>query len=112
MRGRDNPFTGEECYAFRCGLLHEGKFAQSQKPRPTRIVFVEPGYSNYSIHYCEIHNDTFLIQIDRFVEEIMQGCELWLDTVQETETFKKNYENFARRHPNGLASVKGVPVVG
>jgi hypothetical protein len=59
-----------------------------------------------------IHNDTFLIQIDEFVEEILHGCELWLSAVEETEIFKRNYESFARRHPNGLASVKGVPVVG
>lgn len=111
-RNRDNPLTGEECWGFRCALLHQGKFKQSKNPKSRKIIFVEPGYPNYSIHYCEIHNNAFLIQIDQFVEEIMRGCELWLDAVRETETFKKNYENFARRHPNGLASVKGVPVVG
>ncbi len=82
------------------------------RSRGKRIVFIEPTHPNYSIHYCVVHDDSFLIQIDQFVEEILRGAELWLDAVQETETFKKNYENFARRHPNGLASVRGVPVVG
>jgi hypothetical protein len=111
-RDRDNPFSGEECWDFRCALLHQGKFKQTKKPIGRRIIFIEPGYPNYSIHYCAVHNDSFLIQIDQFVEEILRGCELWLDAIQETETFKKNYKNFARRHPNGLASVKRVPVVG
>lgn len=75
-------------------------------------MFIEPGYRNYSIHYCVINNDAFLIQIDQFVEEILHGCELWIDAVQETEIFRKNYKNFARRHQEGLASVLGVPVIG
>jgi hypothetical protein len=111
-RDRDNPFTGEECWDFRCATLHQGRFKKPKSLRRRRIVFIEPGHPNFSIHYCDVHTDTFLIQIDQFVEEILQGCELWLDEVQETEIFQKNYENFARCHPNGLASVRGIPVVG
>ena len=111
-RGRDNPFTGEECWEFRCTMLHQGRFKEPKNPKAKKIMFIEPGYRNYFIHYCMINNEAFLIQIDQFVEEILRGCELWFNPVQETESYRKNYESFARRHPEGFASVLGVPVVG
>ena len=35
-------FTGEDCYHFRCSLLHQGT-TQHPKGRYARVVFLEPG---------------------------------------------------------------------
>lgn len=109
-RNRDNPFTGEDCYDFRCAMLHQRKFTRKANGRKT--VFIEPGYQNYSMHYVDIGSDTFLIQIDQFVAEILRGCELWLADVQESDLFRNNYEQLARRHSDGFGSIRGIPVIG
>jgi hypothetical protein len=111
-RGRENPLSGEACYGFRCAMLHQGRSQRSSDPY-RHIMFVEPGHPNYSIHYCLIGGDALLIQLAEFVEEVLRGCELWLDRVQRTDPFEKNYAAFARHHPQGLAPyVHGGPVVG
>lgn len=111
-RGRENPFTGQACYWFRCSMLHQGS-SQDPKSRTNRVIFIEPGAPNYSIHYCLIGNEVLLIQLDAFIEEALSGCELWLSSEKNTERFKRNFARFAAHHSNGLAPyVIGVPVVG
>jgi hypothetical protein len=111
-RDRDNPFSGEACYSFRCSMLHQGR-SQRQSDAYTKIIFIEPGYPNCQMHYVQIGGAALLIQVDEFIDEIVIGCELWLASVLGTDLFEKNYANFARRHPAGLAPyVNGVPVIG
>lgn len=111
-RGRENPFTGQACYWFRCSLLHQGS-SQDQQSRSHRIIFIEPGAPNYSIHYCLIGKEALLIQLDAFIDEVLMGCEIWLVSERRTDQFKKNFDRFAAHHPNGLAPyVVGTPVVG
>ena len=113
-RGRDNPFSGEVCYIFRCSMVHQGASHRPDSPY-RKIIFIEPGHPNYSIHYCLVGGpgEALLIQVDQFVEEVLHGCELWLEEVKNTEPFETNYAHFATRHPQGMAPyVTGVPVVG
>jgi hypothetical protein len=111
-RNRENPFSGEVCYIFRCSMVHQGASHRSDSPY-RKIIFIEPGHPNYSIHYCLVGGDALLIQIDQFIEEVLRGCELWLEAVKDTEPFVTNYGHFAKRHPQGVAPyVIGVPVVG
>ena len=111
-RGRENPLSGQSCYGFRCALLHQGR-SQRQNDPYSNIMFIEPGHPNYSIHYCLIGDNALLIQLDEFVEEVLQGCELWLASVEGTDPFENNYSLFARRRPQGLTPyVVGVPVIG
>jgi hypothetical protein len=111
-RGRENPLTGEQCYGFRCAMLHQGR-SQRVGDQYSHIMFVEPGHPNYRVHYCVIGGKALLIQLDEFVSEVLRGCELWLEHVQSTEPFETNYAAFARLHPRGLSPyVVGVPVVG
>lgn len=111
-RDRENPFSGQECYYFRCSMLHQGSSQHSKSPY-TRIIFIEPGAKNYGLHYCLIREEALLIQLDAFVEEVLKGCELWLGSVKGTEQYEKNFIRFATRHSNGLAPyVLGTPVVG
>lgn len=110
-RDRENPFTGDACYRFRCSLLHQGSSIHPLSPY-RRVIFIEPGAPNYNIHYCLIGNGALLIQIDEFVQEMLTGCEKWLQSVKGTQPFETNFGLFATRHANGLAPyVHGPPVV-
>jgi hypothetical protein len=111
-RGRENPLSGSACYGFRCAMLHQGR-SQRNNDQYRHIMFVEPGHPNYGIHYCLMGGNALLIQLDEFVQEVLRGCELWLENVEGSEPFESNYAGFARHHPHGLAPyVVGVPVVG
>ena len=111
-RQRKNPFTGEDCYRFRCSMLHQGSSIHPKSPY-ARVIFIEPGAPNYSIHYCVIRQEALVIQLDAFIEEMLSGCEKWLASAKGTNPFEKNYGRFATRHPSGLRPyVLGVPVVG
>jgi hypothetical protein len=107
----ENPLTGDVCYRFRCSLLHQGS-SQHSKSLFSRIVFIEPGATTNVIHYGQI-NDALCIDLNLFCREVIAGARVWLQAVEATEQYVKNYERFARRHPDGLPPyIAGVPVVG
>lgn len=111
-RGRENPFSGWQCYGFRCAMLHQAR-SQRDSDAYSNIMFIEPGHPHYGLHYCLAANTVLLIQLDEFVGEVLLGCELWLAAIQGTDPFEKNYRHFARRHPDGLAPyIVGGPVIG
>tara|TARA_B110000967_G_C18632141_1_gene434181 strand:- start:145 stop:699 length:555 start_codon:yes stop_codon:yes gene_type:complete len=107
----ENPLDGESCYLFRCSLLHQGRTVHP-KNQYSRIIFIEPGSTTSVIHYG-IMNDALCIDLESFCKEMIMGVKKWLDNVEDTELFKKNYENFVKRHPTGLSPfISGVPVIG
>jgi hypothetical protein len=109
----ENPLTGEACYRFRCSLLHQG----SARPHPRRspykrLIFIEPGAADHVVMHCNI-NDALMIDVRTFCREMIAGTKEWLEAVEHTEKYAKNYELFAKRHPQGLSPyVGGVAVVG
>ena len=107
----ENPLDGEACYLFRCSLLHQGRTVHP-KNKYSRIIFVEPGTTSNTFHY-NITNDALNIDLSNFCKEMILGVRMWLNSVEGTELYKKNYENFVKRHDNGLSPyIFGVPVVG
>lgn len=103
--------TGEDCYRFRCSLLHQGS---SQHPKGTysRVLFVEPTATAMVCHN-NVMNDALNIDIRIFCNDMIEGARRWLQKVEKTDLYKENYNKFMKRHPNGLAPyIVGVPVIG
>lgn len=102
--------TGQDCYYFRCSLLHQGS-AQNPKSRFSRIIFVEPTVGNVVMHN-NIMDDALNIDVRLFCCDIVDGALLWLDKVEGTEKFERNSAKYMRRHPDGLPPyVVGLPVI-
>ena len=102
---------GEDCYYFRCSLLHQGS---SQHPRSnySRVLFVEPTATTIVSH-CNILNNALNIDVRIFCNDIVEGVEEWLKEVEKTDRYKRNYSKFMRRYPDGLKPyIIGVPVIG
>lgn len=107
----ENPLTGDACYRFRCSLLHQGS-SQHPKSPFSRIIFIEPGTTSNFVHYG-ILNDALCIDLGSFCIEMTMGATLWLEKVEKTERYQRNYVRFARRHSEGLRPyIAGVPVIG
>lgn len=102
--------TGDDCYFFRCSLLHQGS-SQHSRSSYSRILFVEPG-AEMSAH-CTGFNDTLGIDLRIFCGDMISSVKQWLDETENTEKFENNYNKFMKRHPQGLPPyIKGVPVIG
>ncbi len=107
----ENPLTAADCYYFRCSLLHQGR-SQHQKSQFERIIFIEPRAVPGTIHYARMEG-ALCIDLPTFCSEVISGARLWLDSVEGTDLYQRNYSEFASRHPNGLMPyVFGVPVIG
>ncbi len=106
-----NPLTGEACYRFRCSLLHQGT-SQHPKSPFSRIMFIQPGATTNILHYGQL-SGALCIDLKLFCQEVIDGSRVWLESVEDTDQFKNNYEKFARIHVNGLHPyIGGVPVIG
>jgi hypothetical protein len=103
--------TGEDCYYFRCSMLHQGS-TQHPSSTYTRIIFIEPtGYSG--VAHNNVLMDALNIDVRVFCGEILAAARRWLPAVQGSDPYERNYSRFVRRYPNGLSPyIGGVPVIG
>ena len=103
--------SGEDCYYFRCGILHQGS-SQHPKSGYSRILFVEPSASS-NVFHCNILNDALNIDVRIFCKDIVDGVRAWLGKVEDTTRFDSNMAKFIRRYPDGLSPyIVGLPVIG
>ena len=102
--------TAEDCYLFRCSLLHQGS---SQHPQSgySRVIFIEPSATKLVVH-CGDLNGALVIDVRRFCNDIIDGVKVWLKQYEETTLYKRNCGKFMSRYPNGLPPyIIGVPVI-
>ena len=113
--GAGTNFTAEDCWNFRCAILHQGHSSHI-KMQYKRILFIEPPLPNFGIHCCMIgaksKNKSLLIDLKVFCLDIITSANKWLEENENSDIFKKNYQYLIRRHPKGLAPVQGCPVIG
>jgi hypothetical protein len=88
--------TGEDCWAFRCRLLHQGR--AQRLGRYSRVLFVEiPGFF---MHRCAA-DDILYLDLAAFCEDMIAGAETWLGQVEGTYDYESNAKHFMTRYPNG-----------
>jgi len=106
----NNFINGEDCYYFRCSLLHQGS-SQHKKSNYKRVLFVEPTATT-NIFHNNIMNDALNIDVRIFCDDLISGAGKWLKENENTDLYKKNYDKFMRRYPDGLPPyIVGVPVI-
>lgn len=106
-----NFFDGDDCYYFRCSLLHQGS-SQHGKSKYERVIFIEPTKLNGNVFHMNILEDVINIDVRIFCEDIINGVEVWLAKNENLDNFKKNNNKYMKRHPNGLAPyIVGIPVI-
>ncbi len=104
--------TAEDCYFFRCSLLHQGS-TQHLQSTYERIIFIEPEIPRRGVTlHMNVFDNALNIDVDLFCRDIITGAENWLGKVEHTNQFKDNYDRFMRRYPTGLPPyIDGVPVI-
>lgn len=106
---RRPSLSGATCYAYRCGLLHQGR-SMHEKLGYSRIMFVER--TNGNVFHNNVLNDALNIDIPLFVKSITSSARDWIKTMAGNEAFEKNIEHFMKRHAGGLPPyIVGVDVI-
>ena len=102
--------TGEECYFYRCAVLHQGS-AQHPRLGFSRILFVEPGTST-NVFHNNVLDDALNIDVSIFCNDILAGAVAWLEATENTSNYQKNFPRFLQRYSTGLSPyIVGVPVI-
>lgn len=101
--------TGEDCWAFRCSLLHQGS---SQHPNSSysRVLFIEP--NSRIVGHCNVINDALNLDVGIFCRDMIEAGRSWLKVVESSALYAQNYSRFMHRYPNGLPPyISGIPVI-
>lgn len=104
-------FTGEACWAFRCGLLHQGRVAH-RKLGYSKVLFVEPSGFPGALH-GNVIKDAFNIDVRIFCNVMARTGRAWIDARRASPIVQRNLENCVKRYPRGLPGyIEGVSVIG
>jgi len=91
VRGAPHKFlSGNDCYALRCSLLHEGRDQTShQRARDAldRFRFVAPR-SGLMIH-CNQAGNRLQLQVDLFCRDVCRGIAAWVDSIPASDTGRR-----------------------
>lgn len=72
--------SGNDCYALRCSLLHEGgENIEKQKAREAlgNFHFIEPPLNGGSVHKMQ-SNQSLLLQVDIFCSDVADAVDKWV----------------------------------
>ncbi|MES2434757.1 MAG: hypothetical protein V4586_13150 [Pseudomonadota bacterium] len=106
----ENPFDGESCYYYRCGMLHQARSTHT-KSHFSRVVFIEPNFTSHRVHY---HREQGHLTIDLpwFCQEVIQGFRHWVETEHATVNYQRNIALTMQRYPTGFKGIiEGLPLI-
>src|SRR5262249_2177556 len=105
--------SGEDCYRFRCALLHQGS-SQNPQGQYSRVIFIEPSVALQSglMAHNNVLNDALNHDVILFWQDLVQAARAWLGRVSDSQAFQRNFDRLMRRYPDGLHPyIVGVPVI-
>jgi hypothetical protein len=77
--------SGNDCYALRCAVLHEGSAdVTEQKARETleRFHFCTPGSRNNRWHRNQ-RDGALLLMVDEFATDVLEAARAWWESLDE-----------------------------
>jgi len=93
--------SGDDCYALRCSLLHEGT-ADIEKQRNSKILesvhFNEPSDKGGMLH-CNQSKNVLQLQVDIFCNDFIGGAHQWLSDVQGDAGIQARMQLLSEIHP-------------
>jgi len=102
-REKDVFLSGEDCYALRCSLLHEGADVIShQRCRKVLDSFLFLT-TNSHCNYCNVNGHTFLqLDVNRFCKDICDSVEVWLSDIAGDKNIQKRLSDTITIHTSGV----------
>lgn len=101
--------TAEDCYSFRCGVLHQGRFGDLKKATYARILFVNS--KQFSMVNCSL-NDAFVYSVTDFCQAFIDAARLWWLEARDSPVVQANLPQLVQYRPEGMAPyIIGAPVI-
>jgi len=107
---------GSDIYKIRCASLHQGHFNSEYDYYD--IVIFQPTTTGIVLHNSISSNNggkietALIINIELFIDDIIQGVNQWLLIINENPFYNKNRTKSFSYHPNGLSPhFLGIPVL-
>jgi hypothetical protein len=93
--------SGDDCYALRCSLLHEGT-GNVGKQRISKTLesvhFNEPSGKGGMLH-CNQYKNVLQLQVDIFCDDFVDAARQWLSDVQGDAGIQTRMQLLSRMHP-------------
>lgn len=113
--GDGTNFTADDCYNFRCAILHQGR-SNNGKIAYKRIMFFEPGTFSIGLHSCVVGAKTkeksLVIDVKTFCTDMVNSAQKWTKENEDSAVYKTNSLHLVKRYPHGIPPVFGGPVIG
>jgi len=93
--------SGDDCYALRCSLLHEGTGdIEKQKISKTleSVHFNKPSDKGGRLH-CNQRNNVLQLQVDVFCNDFISAVHQWLSDVQGDAGILARMQSLSKIHP-------------
>lgn len=93
--------SGDDCYALRCSLLHEGTGdigGQAISRILESVHFNEPSDKGGMLH-CNQSKSVLQLQVDIFCHDFISAAHQWLSDVQDDAGIQARMQSLARIHP-------------
>ena len=102
-REKDVFLSGEDCYALRCSLLHEGSdIISKQLCREVLDSFLFLTTGNHC-NWINVNNRTFLqLNVGQFCKDICSAVDNWLNDISNDNAMRKELSNMITIHTSGV----------
>lgn len=115
--GSNTNFSADDCYNYRCAILHLGKTNNGKIPFKKILFLEKPKTSGIeSLHMVNVGSETvnksLLINIEAFCRDMINAVNKWTQNNQDNKFYTKNVSDSIKRYPDGIAPVFGTSVIG
>ena len=103
-------FTAEDCYSFRCGVVHQGRLGDMQSSY-NRAIFPLPTAQQNTFMNCVI-NDAYFCGVEQFCESMITAASRWYEAKGSEQNVVDNLTRMMRIYPTGLTPYAvGMPLL-
>jgi hypothetical protein len=104
-----NMLNGNDVWKLRCASLHQGTLNKGYKSFE-KIIFQIPTNNGFFVH-CNMLNNCLSLDIDTFVNDILNGYKSWILDMENNENYKSNINSSFKYHSKGLSPYINIPII-
>ena len=107
--------TAEQCYEFRCRMLHQGISGYNQNSLNQKVVFIYPN-NQLKFDNVKFQSSTkvaIAVDLIDFCTAMIASVRKWEIEMHSDPNYIKNRNNIITIHPNGISPfIVGFPCIG
>ena len=102
--------SAEQCWGFRCAMLHQGRAHDTDRPDPFRIAFFEPSPRLHD--HMNKWDDLLTINVASFCGEMVDAGRAWVARMAGAEPVRSNLLKVIQRRSGIRGVIEGTAIIG